>query len=173
MGELRTAGRVADGKGAAVRRAQPGIDDDPGGVGLDPGGGEIERGEVGSPTGGDQQMRPRNPLAGRQGDGDAGALARDPGNRDRGFQRDAVLPSRSARAPPAPGRRAAAGPASITVTLAPSPLWACASSMPIGPPPMTIRCRGGSVGEHHLVGKIRHAVEARDRRHDRRSSRWR
>ena len=74
-----------------MRRAQPRVDDDPGGVGRDPGGGEIERGEVGSPAGGDQQMRSGDALAGRQGDGDAGALARDPGDRRPGFQRDAIL----------------------------------------------------------------------------------
>ncbi len=38
--------------------------------------------------------------------------------------------------------RGNSGPASITVTAAPSRRWAWASSMPIGPPPITTRCSG-------------------------------
>ena len=43
MGELRSAGDIADGKGAAVGGAQPGIDGDPFCGRLDPRGGEVER----------------------------------------------------------------------------------------------------------------------------------
>ena len=44
MGELRAAGRIANGKGPAVRRPQPCIDGDPRFTGGDPGGGKIECG---------------------------------------------------------------------------------------------------------------------------------
>jgi GAF domain-containing protein len=40
--------------------------------------------------------------------------------------------------------RGSSGPASMTVTSAPSRRCACASSIPIAPPPMMIKCRGNS-----------------------------
>ena len=61
------------------------------------------------------------------------------------------------------------GPASSTVTRAPSRRCACAISMPIGPPPMMMRCsRQDAVVEYRLVGQIGHVVEAGDRRQRRR-----
>jgi hypothetical protein len=49
------------------------------------------------------------------------------------------------------------GALSITVTRAPKRTNACASSHPIGPPPMTARCSGRSVSEK-MVSLVRHAT---------------
>ena len=172
MGELRAAGGVADGKDAAVGRAQPRVDDDAV-RGRRRSRRRRDRARRDSAAGrrrpADAIRRSRSPLASDDGDPVAGALDRRR-PRPRAAARCPRRASRAASSATSSGSsRGSSGPASITVTAAPSRRCACASSMPIGPPPITIRCAGQRpVGEHRLVGEERHAVEARDRRHDRR-----
>ena len=90
VGELRAARDIADRKGAAVGRAQPRIDGDAALGRLDPGGGEVERGDVGAPPGRDQQMRARDALAAGEADDDAVSVALDAGDRRRRGGRDAL-----------------------------------------------------------------------------------
>ena len=146
MGELRPARDIADGKGAAVGRAQPRVDGDPLRAGGDPGGGEIERLELGRRPAATSRCEPGDPLA-------VGELHRDA--RRRRARRERSRPAGAARclrrraarrggSTSSGSSRGSSGPRSSTVTRAPSRRCACAISMPIGPPPITIRCSGST-----------------------------
>jgi len=79
-----------------------------------------------------------------QRDRDAALAPRDVRDFDADPEIDAILFERAFTTPAisASSRARMRGAASITVTLAPRRRWACAISIPIGPPPMTTRCSG-------------------------------
>ena len=173
MGELRAARDVADRRKArrlVVRSRASTVDAL--GAHLDARRREVERLDVRPPAGRDQQMRAVDPLAA----GEHGSTTPSP-SRSIG----ARSPTRARSATPSAASRSAEQADQLGIVArqhragiehrdpAPSRRCACASSMPIGPPPITIRCSGSvAVGEHRLVGEIGHAIEARDRRHRRR-----
>ena len=176
VGELRTAGDVADGVDAPVGRAQrAGRPRCPCGACVMPAASRSRPSTFGLPPGGHQQMacrrssprrrtrrarpepwrRPRLDRARPTPGADRDALARELIEHDR--RAFGIVPARAARRLPARSRAA------------PSRRNACASSRPIGPAPMTTRCCGHSVKvEHRLVGEIRRVREAGNRRQRRR-----
>ncbi len=169
VGELRAARDVADGKGAAVGRAQPRVDGDPVRADRDPGGAETEGFELGRRPAATSRCEPRirSPVASFTARPDPSRATESIVTRDR-----STIPSharRSTRRLTSSGSsRGKSGPRSSTVTCAPRRRCACAISMPIAPPPMTIRCRGNTRFAK-MVSLVRYgsSVEPGDRRNDR------
>ena len=90
------------------------------------------------------------------------------GDLDVGQHLDALTPedvARAGRRPRAPPGRGCAAPTSSTVTRTPNRASACASSAPIGPPPITRERAGSGLDAEDLaVGPERRVGEAVDRR---------
>ena len=80
VGELRAAGDIADGVGAAIGGAQPGVHRNPAGVEGDAGHRQVEGFDGRAPARGDQQVRPDDQLAIAKTDRNAVAVALDRGD---------------------------------------------------------------------------------------------
>ena len=162
VGELRPAGHVADREDAAVGGAETGVGLDALGRELDAGGFEAEAVDIGLAAGGDQQVRAFDPGRRRR----ARRRCRCRGARrwrSRRPRADRRLRRSGGRGPRRRGRdRPWAGwlPFCRTVTSAPRRRWACAISMPMGPPPITIRCSGAAF-RSKIVSLVRKGTSSR------------